>query len=37
VASICASNTTNNDLPNFGYRPAMTAIVERLQVQLGSP
>jgi hypothetical protein len=34
VASICARNTTDPDRPDFGYRPAMAAIIERLQAQL---
>jgi hypothetical protein len=34
VASICARNTTEPALPDFGYRPAMAALVERLQTQL---
>jgi hypothetical protein len=37
VSSICARNTTNEERPDFGYRPAMTAIIERLQSQLGAP
>jgi hypothetical protein len=35
VSSICARNVTNAERPDFGYRPAMSAIVERLQTQLG--
>jgi hypothetical protein len=34
VASICARNTTDPNKPDFGYRPAMAAIIERLQAQL---
>jgi hypothetical protein len=34
VASICARNTTDPSRPDFGYRPAMTAIIEGLQPQL---
>jgi hypothetical protein len=34
VASICARNTTNADRPDFGYRPAIAALIERLQPRL---
>ena len=34
VASICARNTTDPGRPDFGYRPAVTAIIEGLQPQL---
>jgi hypothetical protein len=31
VASICARNTTDSSRSDYGYRPAMAAIIERLQ------
>ena len=31
VASICARNVSNDTLPDFGYRPAIASIVERLK------
>jgi hypothetical protein len=34
VASICARNVDRPDEPDFGYRPAVAAIIERLQSQL---
>jgi hypothetical protein len=34
VASICARNTTDPARPDFGYRPAMRAIIEGLKPQL---
>jgi hypothetical protein len=34
VASICARNVTDATAPDFGYRPALAAIVERLSEQL---
>jgi hypothetical protein len=34
VASICPKNTASRDALDFGYRPAVTAIVERLKEQL---
>jgi hypothetical protein len=34
VASICARNLTNPGAPDFGYRPAIIAIVERLKEAL---
>jgi hypothetical protein len=34
VASICARNVVNAADPDFGYRPAVAAIIERLQSQL---
>jgi hypothetical protein len=36
VASICARNVTRNEDPDFGYRPAIAAIVDRLKEQLGN-
>jgi hypothetical protein len=33
VASICARNTTDADQPDFGYRPAIAALIERLQAR----
>src|SRR6185295_7007057 len=36
VASICARNVTKNTDPDFGYRPAIAAIVDRLKEQLGN-
>jgi hypothetical protein len=36
VASICARNVQNDLLPDFGYRPAMSAIVERLKEKLAN-
>jgi len=35
VASICARNVTDNAAPDYGYRPAIAAIVDRLKEQLG--
>jgi len=37
VASICARNVSDDDQPDFGYRPAMSALIERLQPQLSTP
>jgi hypothetical protein len=37
VASICARNTSDPSRPDFGYRPAMAAIIERLQPLLAQP
>jgi hypothetical protein len=37
VASICARNTTDASRSDYGYRPAMAAIIERLQAPAGSP
>ena len=37
VSSICARNVTNVERPDFGYRPAMAAIVERLPTQFEGP
>jgi hypothetical protein len=34
VASICARNTSDPSRPDFGYRPAMASIIERLQAQI---
>ncbi len=31
VASICAQNVTDQSKPNFGYRPAVRAIIDRLK------
>lgn len=36
VASICARNVLDDSRPDFGYRPAMTAIVDRLKEQLAN-
>lgn len=35
VASICARNVQDENAPDFGYRPAIAAIVDRLKEQLG--
>ncbi len=35
AASICARNTTDESKPDFGYRPAMKAIVDRLRGAFG--
>lgn len=35
VASICARNAGDQARPDFGYRPAIAAIVDRLKEQLG--
>jgi len=35
VASICARNVSDQNAPDFGYRPAIAAIVDRLKEQLG--
>jgi len=37
VASICARNVTDASRSDYGYRPAMAAIVERLQAPSGGP
>jgi hypothetical protein len=34
VASICAENTTDASAPDYGYRPAIEAIIERLKSAL---
>jgi hypothetical protein len=34
VASICPANTSNNARPDFGYRPAVSAIIQRLRPPL---
>jgi hypothetical protein len=36
VASICAREVENQDAPDFGYRPAIAAIIDRLKEQLGN-
>ncbi|MEO8184701.1 MAG: hypothetical protein ABI895_38320 [Deltaproteobacteria bacterium] len=36
VASICARNVAREADPDFGYRPAIAAIVDRLKEQLGN-
>ena len=36
VASICARNVTRTNDPDYGYRPAIAAIVDRLKEQLGN-
>jgi hypothetical protein len=36
VASICARNVTDATASDFGYRPAIAAIVDRLKEQLGN-
>jgi hypothetical protein len=36
VASICARNVTRKADPDYGYRPAIAAIVDRLKEQLGN-
>jgi hypothetical protein len=35
VASICAREVTDQDAADFGYRPAIAAIIDRLKEQLG--
>jgi hypothetical protein len=35
IASICAKNVDNQASPDFGYRPAIAAIVDRLKEKLG--
>jgi len=37
VASICARNVTDDSRPDFGYRPAMAGIVERMLPRLTTP
>jgi hypothetical protein len=37
VASICALNVTNASSPDYGYRPAMVALVDRMKEQLVVP
>jgi len=37
VASICALNVTNSSSSDYGYRPAMAAIVNRMKEQLVVP
>jgi hypothetical protein len=34
VASICARNVSDASKADYGYRPAVAAVVERLQEQL---
>lgn len=34
VASICAKEMTDTDAPDFGYRPAMQAIVDKVKTKL---
>lgn len=34
VASICPKNTTDDGAPDYGYRPAVAAIIDRLKEQL---
>ncbi len=34
VGSICASNLSNKEASDFGYRPAVTSIIESLKAQL---
>jgi hypothetical protein len=36
VASICARNVTDDQRPDFGYRPAVSAIIERLKERLAN-
>jgi hypothetical protein len=36
IASICARNVYNDQLPDFGYRPAISALVERLKEKLAN-
>jgi hypothetical protein len=36
VASICARNVTDPNASDFGYRPAIAAIIDRLKEQLGN-
>jgi hypothetical protein len=35
VASICARNVSDPERPDFGYRPAISALVDRLKEKLG--
>jgi hypothetical protein len=35
VASVCAENTTDTTAVNYGYRPAVNAIIDRLKTALG--
>ena len=37
VASICAAQLTDNTQPDYGYRPAVAAIAQRLQIRIASP
>ena len=37
VASICAANTTDGQAGDFGYLPAMQALIERLRTNLKMP
>lgn len=37
VTSICARNVSAPDQPDFGYRPAAAAIIERVKERLASP
>jgi hypothetical protein len=34
VSSICARNTTDTEAEDFGYRPAMAALLEQMRKQL---
>lgn len=36
TTSICARNTTDPAAPDFGYRPAMSAVVDRLSTSFGA-
>jgi hypothetical protein len=36
IGSICARNVHNDELPDFGYRPAISALVERLKEKLAN-
>ena len=36
VSSICARNTTDEARPDFGYRPAVEALIEQLKRKLGA-
>ncbi len=36
VASICARNVRDDQLPDFGYRPAVASIIDRLKERLGN-
>jgi len=37
VASICARATSDQSRPDFGYRPAVAALIEQLKRKLDAP
>ena len=37
VTSVCARNVSDESRSDFGYRPAMASLLERMQPQLQQP